>query len=158
MRRWNKLRALSAREQRFSFAAFMLQPSIALALRIWGFGAVYAFLLRRPPTPQTLLSSHMQIELPGIEEPKNLARLANAAANHSPIGAACLTRSLTLWWLLRRRGIDGKLRIGVSNDTGGFEAHAWVEYEGTVINDSAASVQRFAAFDEALHRSGRARL
>ena len=155
MRRWHKLRSLSVREQRFLFATFILQPSITLALRIWGFGAVYGFLHRMSPAPQSLLSSRAQVELPGIEELKNLARLVNAAANHSPIRAACLTRSLTLWWLLRRRGIAGDLRIGVSNDTGEFEAHAWVEYEGTVINDSVASVQRFAAFDEALLRSGR---
>ena len=137
------------------FAALILQPAISLALRIWGFGAVYAFLQRRSPTPQALLSSHGQSEGPGIEELKNLAHLADAAANHSPIRPACLTRSLALWWLLRRRGVTGDLRIGVSNDDGEFEAHAWVEYEGTVINDSVASVQRFVAFDGALHRAGR---
>ncbi len=44
-------------------------------------------------------------------------------------------------------GIACDLRIGVSNDGGEFEAHAWVEYEGVVINDSAGSIGRFAAFD-----------
>ena len=41
----------------------------------------------------------------------------------------CLRQSLTLQWMLSRRGIDSKLRLGV-NRSEDFEAHAWLEYDG----------------------------
>ena len=49
--------------------------------------------------------------------------------------ADCLEESLALWWLLRRNGIDPDFRIGVRTITGRFESHAWVEYQGMVLND-----------------------
>jgi hypothetical protein len=51
MRRWNECRALSGREKRFLFAAFIVQSLIIPALRIWGFRRVHAFLHRTAPTP-----------------------------------------------------------------------------------------------------------
>jgi hypothetical protein len=39
------------------------------------------------------------------------------------------------------------LRIGVSRPTGQFEAHAWIEFQGTVINDRLDVGQRFSTFD-----------
>jgi Transglutaminase-like superfamily len=147
MRRWNEFRALTGRKKRFLFAAFIVQSLIVSALRIWGFRPVHAFLQRTSPTPHSAPSTQAEDERPAIEELKNLGRLVNAAANHSPIRTACLTRSLALWWLLRRRGIACDLRIGVSNGMGEFEANAWVEYDGVAINDSPGSVGRFAAFE-----------
>jgi len=40
--------------------------------------------------------------------------------------------------------------IGVRKATGRFEAHAWVELRGVVLNDSADVRERFAAFDRAI--------
>jgi hypothetical protein len=57
---------------------------------------------------------------------------------------------LTLWWLLRRRGIDGELRIGVRKVAGQFQAHAWLEYCGAVLNDRADVSQRFASFGRSI--------
>jgi len=37
--------------------------------------------------------------------------------------------------LLRRRGIDSQLRIGVRLTGGALEGHAWVEYAGVPVND-----------------------
>lgn len=153
MIQWRKFRALSGRKQRFLLAAFMLQPLLTLALRIWGFRPVYAFLHRTSPSPQPPMPSYPSIG-PTITELRGLARLVNIAATHGPIRAACLVRSLALWWLLRRRGIGSELRIGVRKNGGEFAAHAWVEYAGTVINDSPESIQRFAAFDAAIAPPG----
>ena len=153
MRRWNEFRALSGREKRFLFAAFMAHSLIVPALRVWGFRRVYAFLQRAAPAQHSAPSTPAAEERPAVEELKNLGRLVNAAANHSPIRTACLTRSLALWWLLRRRRIDCDLRIGVCNEGGEFEAHAWVEYDGVAINDSPGSVGRFAAFEADLSSS-----
>jgi len=48
--------------------------------------------------------------------------------------AACLAESMTLWFLLRRRGADARLQVGVRTLTG-FESHAWVTYQGVTLND-----------------------
>ena len=47
---------------------------------------------------------------------------------------ACLAESMTVWFLLRRRGADAQLQVGVRTLTG-FESHAWVTYQGVTLND-----------------------
>ncbi len=47
----------------------------------------------------------------------------------------CLPRSLTIYLLLRRRGIPVSFHIGVKRYP--FGAHAWVECLGEVLDDSA---------------------
>jgi hypothetical protein len=46
-----------------------------------------------------------------------------------------LERSLVLWALLRARGVVSQLCVGARCEGGVFSAHAWVEYEGVVLND-----------------------
>jgi len=54
---------------------------------------------------------------------------------------------MTLWWMLRREGIPGELYIGARKEEGRFEAHAWVELGGQVLNDGAEVHQHYARFD-----------
>ena len=49
--------------------------------------------------------------------------------------------------LLRRHGIESDLRIGTRKAEGRFEAHAWVECEGSILNDASTVHQQFAVFD-----------
>ena len=74
------------------------------------------------------------------------SRLARIAAAY-PGRARCLEQSLCLYLLLLRRGLDPRLRIGVQPMP--FKAHAWIELDGTPINDDAESVRTLAlvAFD-----------
>jgi len=83
-------------------------------------------------------------------EVRRTRRFTALAAERGPLAGTCLSRSLTLWWLLRRRGIRTDLRIGVRKEAGRFEAHAWVEREGVVVNDRTEVVQQYAAFAETL--------
>jgi len=71
-----------------------------------------------------------------------------AAARNSPIPSTCLERSLSLWWLLARQGIDTQFRIGVRKDDEKFAAHAWVERHGVAIGEPDASHLHYAAFAE----------
>jgi hypothetical protein len=50
-----------------------------------------------------------------------------------PGRARCLEQSLVLYYLLRRQGVPVKYRQGVQPYP--FQAHAWIEYLGEVIND-----------------------
>lgn len=72
------------------------------------------------------------------------------AGRHGPYRAKCLPQSLTLWWLLRRQGIESQLRFGARKNARRMEAHAWVEFEGTPLNDSADVGERFKPFERAV--------
>jgi Transglutaminase-like superfamily len=52
--------------------------------------------------------------------------------------ALCLHRSLVGFKLLREKGVDVNLCIGVAKRD--FEAHAWLVYEDLIINDSESYV------------------
>jgi hypothetical protein len=80
--------------------------------------------------------------------------MVRAAAAHGPFKANCLQQSVTLWWLLRRRGLEGELRIGTRKEGGRFDAHAWVEFSGRALNESRDVGVRYAAFDRPFDSSG----
>ncbi|MGM9424862.1 lasso peptide biosynthesis B2 protein [Hydrogenophaga sp. MI9] len=76
-----------------------------------------------------------------------LGRAVNAAARISPFPSTCLSRSLVLMGWLTRRGIHSDLRIGVQLQQGQLHAHAWLEHQGTPINDQPEIAASFAVFD-----------
>ena len=53
-----------------------------------------------------------------------------------------------LWFLMRQRGLDGRVRIGVAFDDDRLDGHAWVELNGGVVNDNEDVADRFSTFDE----------
>lgn len=83
-----------------------------------------------------------------------VARWVDVAARRGVFRSNCLHRSLTLWWLLRRRGLENELRIGVRKGSDQMEAHAWVEYAGEVLNDAPAVRQDYVPFASAIVPAG----
>jgi hypothetical protein len=77
------------------------------------------------------------------------AHLVHVAARHSLLHITCLHRSLVLWWLLHRQGIESALRFGVRKQAGQLQAHAWVECQGTPLHDQHV-LEHFAAFDRTI--------
>jgi len=65
-----------------------------------------------------------------------------------PGRAKCLEQSLVLYYLLRRHGVRVKYCHGVQPFP--FQAHAWIEYQGQVINDISEHAWYFARFPEML--------
>ena len=65
-----------------------------------------------------------------------------------PYGGTCLDRSVLLWFLMRQRGLDGRLRIGVTRDDEELVGHAWVELNTRVVNDEPDVAEHYAVFDE----------
>jgi len=78
------------------------------------------------------------------------AHMVNAADRHGLVHPSCLAKSLTLWWLLGRQGIPSHLRIGIRKEKETFEAHAWVERDGTALNEPDEPHHHYAAFDVSL--------
>jgi hypothetical protein len=71
------------------------------------------------------------------------------AARHLFFAPTCLEQSLVLAAMLRRRGLDAKLRIGARKQAGRFEAHAWVELDGAMLDPAAGAMPEFVPFDDA---------
>lgn len=133
-----KFNALSWPERRTLLAAMAWLPLFWLGLRCFGLQRLQAWL-QRPTAASAGSLTRAEIARMGA--------LVNSAARWAPIPATCLTRSLLLGWMLRRRGVASQLRIGVRLVQGTLAAHAWVEYEGVPINDQPDVGQQFAAFE-----------
>lgn len=65
------------------------------------------------------------------------------ASHHGLLAGTCLSRSLTLMRLLARRGIAGRLRIGVKLGGGALDAHAWVEVGGVPLGQGEHDYETF---------------
>lgn len=107
--------------------------AVKLGLAVLGFGrtlSVSKWLLRRRgaecASPTVLGAAARRVAL---------------VAAFFPGRALCLQQSLALWVLLRRRGVDADLRLGVQPYP--WAAHAWVEHRGEPINESPELVRSF---------------
>lgn len=59
------------------------------------------------------------------------------------IAGTCLSRSLALWVILRRRGVETELQIGYRKRGDQFEGHAWLEFQGDPINENPAEAATY---------------
>lgn len=143
MNRWSRFLRLSWWERRVFVRSLALLTLAPLLLR-W---------LRLGRGQQVAGRAHAPDPREGdrrLVEARTAARMVAAAASHGLFRPTCLEHSVVLWWLLRRRGIDCDLRIGVRRAEGRCEAHAWVEAEGVSLSHPDDPHLRFAAFDVAL--------
>ncbi|OQC17496.1 lasso peptide biosynthesis B2 protein [Candidatus Skiveiella danica] len=138
-RRLSRFRALSGPDRRTLLAAAAWMPIFWLGLRVFGLPRFQARLQRGKTTANAAMA------LPDIQA---LGELVNIAARYTLGPRTCLTRSLLLGWLLRRRGVESQLRIGVRLNQGRLDAHAWVECEGVPVNDRPDVGAQFASFGD----------
>lgn len=129
--------ALTAPDRRTFLSAMVMLPLFWIGLRVVGLQRLQAWLQRTPLRVANPLT---------VDELQRIGQLVNSATHHTLGPANCLTRSLYLWLLLRRRGIDCQLRIGVRLTGGVLDGHAWVEYAGVSVNDRADVSADFAPF------------
>ena len=139
-----KLRALTGAERRLLFVCLVATPFVAAGIAIFGFKKLHA-VLARPPRPRSARSFAAEA---AEARARSAAKVVAIAAGRGPVRATCLRRSLLLWWLLRRDGIETVLRVGVNRDSGSLNAHAWIEYLGRPLNDADDIALRFPAFDQ----------
>lgn len=140
--RWRKFLALDARSQWRLVQAWLLMLVFWPGLRWWGWPTMRAAVERRRFAPCGLDEAGKQAEA------LTTAALVNRAARFPRWPRACLARSLLLIWLLRGRGIDAELRIGVRMLDGQLDAHAWVTRMGVPINDKTDIGEDFADVGE----------
>ena len=116
-------------DPRVALTAAVLVPGFRAVLKTEGLraGARTATKLAAAPrrTPRANRSSR---------DAEAVARTVDAVTRRLPVQSKCLPRSLALWTMLQRAGIDATLRIGMRTDGSG-EAHAWVECDGAPVGE-----------------------
>ncbi|QQS47687.1 MAG: lasso peptide biosynthesis B2 protein [Acidobacteriota bacterium] len=128
--------------------ALFILPVIAILLRLLGLNrsvSILSFLNSKNPG--------ILIEQSGVYVKKayRISWLVDIATRYGIFRANCLQRSLVLWLLLRQRGIQSEIHFGTRKNNGKFEAHAWVELDGLVLNDSEDVTSIFTPFDCAIN-------
>lgn len=131
--RWQRL----SRQDRLQILRFSgLIPAAALSLRVFGYHRtlrILAWHLR--PAQQT-----------SIEEQRTGVQALRRASRYAPYRGNCLSQSLALWWVLRRARCRAEICFGAAMNEGTLMAHAWVESQGLVLNDSPDIGNQFARF------------
>lgn len=90
---------------------------------------------------------HRSTRLPTGEElqaAERMAALAAIAGRRGLLAATCLRQALLVHWLLRRRGLEPELKLGVRKLDGNFDAHAWVELGGVALAQASVQHQPFS--------------
>lgn len=142
MNKLARFKAMSVNERRFLLQACGLFWVVPVILRIAGFEKCRRFIARWS-AGGVLLDGNSMTQ-PWLISTAD--RSVKISAKYTLFPASCLTRSLVLWGMLQRAGIAAKLHIGVRKNSI-FEAHAWVECDGIVVNDDLAVVQNYSSLD-----------
>lgn len=142
LRKLRSLRRLDAKDRRRALRAVLTLLNVSWSLRLLGLARTRDRLRRRSTPLNPASGSDVETLVSAWEWAVRLA------ARNVPCRARCLEQSLSLWYLLRRSGVDTVLRIGVRKGAAHtLEAHAWVELDGRPINDRPDIGQSYAAFE-----------
>jgi hypothetical protein len=143
-RKFVRLLSLSPSQWRVALVSTPLLPLVHVLLHRRGLAWTADLLARR---------SNRGAVSPNLALARAWGDAVNLVAGRSFVGVRCLGRSLVLWFLLRRRGIDAELVIGADAPRGGtLPAHAWVEVEGEAVNDVSTVREQFSSFGLSLPR------
>jgi hypothetical protein len=146
---WRKFRHLSAQEVGMLLEVISLLPLTRLALYWLGFRRWQTTLARFSSSPRLIVLAQDN------QCARRAARCVTAAASRLAPGDTCLSQALVLWWLLRRRGLDCHLRLGVRKDSDRLMAHAWIEYRGIDLGPRPVPGMLFVPFSAPIIPSGR---
>ncbi len=115
--RWNKLLSLTFSEVCFLVEAAATVVGFDLAFRLFSSKTCLALFGRN----QSSQGGRQNVNL------QRMAWLVDVADRYAPGKSSCLRQTAALAWLLRRRGVATRVRIGVARDEGKFTAHSWLE-------------------------------
>lgn len=114
-----------------------------LGLRSLGFRRWQALVTRLTPHAP----GAVEISESLLNRCRAIARLEQSVARRLSFRSNCLDQSLTLWWMLRRRGVAAEMHIGGRKEAANFEAHAWVEVGGYTFPEMSGGDPPFTPFD-----------
>jgi hypothetical protein len=143
MQRFRRFRRLSGFERGVVLEALIALPVAWLAVRLLGFRVCRGAFEERARAVRN--SSFLETDTLNIA--KRIARLGAVTASNLVFRTSCLEHSLVLCRLLRRRGMNPTLRIGARKEADRFEAHAWVEMAGNVVDGGGTEHLHFRPFE-----------
>lgn len=121
-----------------------------LFLRVLAFAAAVPVLMRlRLPTLARLLERRFTARagLPNLEvaSARIIRAVESALAVGTPlVSSRCLTRGLTLYYFLRRAGVELSLYFGAGWGKAGFSGHCWLVKDGVPFLERGDPSQNFA--------------
>lgn len=137
MRRLQSFLRLPARERFLYLRTWLLLFRIRLML--W----VLPYRRWRQIAAQMIrVENERQLDRPQVNQ---ITRAVRVMSKYVP-QASCLTQALAAQTLLANEGQRSQLRVGVTQNDGKLEAHAWVQIDGRVVIGGRESVVRFSAF------------
>jgi hypothetical protein len=116
--------------RRFALQLALVVPFVHAHLKLFGYNRTLALLRRFVSAYPALMDPPPDIE----EFALGMRRIVRRVRDRSPLPGSCLSRSLALWWLLRRQGMDTSLCIGARKFEGRLQAHAWVNLDARPLN------------------------
>ena len=140
---WERYRRLSKNERKDLARGLVLIPWAAVYVRLFGLRE----LERAERDNGELNTAGGQTRNEQLAKARTAARMIEAASRNGIARGNCLSKSVALWWLLKRKDISAELRIGARKAGRELEAHAWVELDGQILNDADDVRDSYAAFD-----------
>ena len=141
MHAWRTLRRLPARDRILLAEATGFIIGARLGIRLLSIQRLRSLLAG--PAAQNLTSVSAE------ETSGRVAWAVSAVASRLPGRTSCLIEALAVEAMLRRRGHECELRLGVppaSAANAGFAAHAWIESEGQVVIGAVSGLDEYAVF------------
>jgi hypothetical protein len=121
---------------------------VLLFARIVAFAAIVPLLMRLPlPRAAALVTRPPRRSRPSTYEIERLERMIAIAPRVARplVQTGCLTRGVTLFWFLRRAGLDVELRFGLDlarDDEA--DGHCWLALDGEPFREQVDPRSRFA--------------
>jgi hypothetical protein len=143
MQRFRRFRRLSGFERGAVLEAVIALPIAWLAVRLLGFRICRTAF----EVPGDAARNSRALEAGTLDMARRIARLEAVTAANLFFRTSCLEQSLVLCRMLRRRGMNAALRIGARKEEDRFEAHAWVEMAGNVVDGGGAEHLHFVPFE-----------
>lgn len=132
-------RSLAGWERRVLLQMALLLPLAWVGLRLAGFQRLHRIALCKLPASHSFCKNDEHFTAYADRS----AQLTATAALHCLPSGSCLPQSLALCWLLRKKGLDAHIRIGVKPQTGPLMAHAWVEYQAMALGQQQSGYTAF---------------
>lgn len=130
MRLANRLRELPVAERRLLGEAAFVLGGVRVLLPLFGYLRTVRLLDRLAPSRPRRSSTSARALLA-----ERVTWAARAVAERLPAALTCLPRSVAARHMLRGRGLDAVLELGVRREADALFAHAWIEVDGRRVGD-----------------------
>jgi Transglutaminase-like superfamily len=116
-----------------------------LFVRVLAVAPFFQLLLRLPLPVVDQIIAKMRRPAPQGLEPQRVAAVVGAAQTfaHPVVRHGCLTRGLTLYWLLAEPSSDLRLCFGLGGPADDFTGHCWIERAGEPYLETEDPRERF---------------